>query len=253
MTERRKRRPVDPGISREWFRLHHGEGQSVSKIAKDARYDPRTVKKAIDMESQQKERKETRILILRNATEKHYDDLVSFAKQLDSQLGSERITRAADKENPLWIALHDHMPRSIIWKTLDKWESLKQEVQQLNVQIETSLKSTIDIALKKTKQSFAEGLNTRITYALLPHIKEAAQARPEILQKFDFEKIPESKNPKIREIIDGILKEASGWKEYGQFIQSTKELHQINRTLHDEFVVIQMRRVVPGHCRYCPI
>lgn len=253
MTERKKRRLVEPGISREWLRLYDEEGQSALKIAKDAGYDPRTVKKAIDMELQERERKETRFLVLRNAAEKHYADLCDFAKKLDSQLGSERITRAADKEDPLWIALREHLPRSIIWKNLDNWELLRHEVQQLNMQIEKLLKSKIDSALKGQQASYAEGLNNRFLYALLPHIKEAAQARPEILKKFDFEKIPESKDPQIKGMIDGILKEVAGWKEYNQLVQSSNELHQVNRTLHDEFLIIQMKRVVLGHCRYCPV
>lgn len=253
MTKRIKRPLVEPGVRREWLRLCDEEGQSTLKIAKDAKYDVRTVKRAIEMERQEIERKETRYLVLRNAAEKHYADLCDFAKKLDSQLGSERITRVSEREDPLWISLREHLPRSIIWKNLDKWELLRQGVQQLNIQIEKLLKSKIDSTLHAQQSSYTEGLNNRFLYALLPHIKEAAQARPEILQKFDFEKIPESKDPQIKKIIEGILREVADWKEYNQLIQSSNELRQVNRTLHDELLTIQMKRVVPGHCRYCPV
>jgi hypothetical protein len=253
MAKRIKKPLVEPGKRREWFRLYEEEGHSPSKIAKDFGYDVRTVKRAIDLERQEREKKETRYLVLRNATERHYADLCDFAKKLDSQLGSDRITRAVEKEDPLWAALREHLPRSIIWKNLDKWEMLRQEIQQLNIQIEKLLESKIDSALEVQQTSYAAGLGNRFFYALIPHIREAAQARPEILKKFDLEKIPESKDPKIKEIIEGILQEVEGWGQYNLLVQSSKELRQVNRILHDELLVIQMRRVVPGHCRYCPV
>ncbi len=244
---------VEPVKRREWFRLYEEEGRSPAKIAKDSGYDVRTVKRAIELERQERERKETRYLVLRNATERHYADLCEFAQELGSQLGSERVIRVADSKNPLWLALHEHLPRSILWKNLDKWELLRKEIQQLNRQIEKVLEARIESALKGKEASFAAGLSTRIFYILNLHVKEAAQARPEILQRFDFEKIPESKDPQIKERINAILKEVAGWKEYNQLGQSSNELYHVSRILHDELLIIKMRRVVPGHCRYCPV
>jgi hypothetical protein len=62
-----------------------------------------------------------------------------------------------------------------------------------------------------------------------------------------------AKIPQIKNVSEDILKEVSGWKEYNQLAQKSKELNQAKRVLHDEFIVVQMKRVVPGHCRYCPI
>jgi hypothetical protein len=253
MAKRIKKPLVEPGKRREWFRLYEEEGRSPSKIAEDSGYDVRTVRRAIDLERQERERKETRYLVLRNATERHYADLCDFAHKLDSQLGSERTTRAAERDDPLWVALREHLPRSIIWKSLDKSELLRQGIQQLNSRIERLLEAKIESALKEQKASYAAGLSKRFFYALIPHIKEAAQARPEILQNFDLERIPESKDSQIKKIIGDILEEAASWKEYNQLIQSSHELRQVNRTLHDELLTIEMRRVIPGHCRYCPI
>ena len=156
------------------------------------------------------------------------------------------------KEDPLWLALHEHMPRSIIWKSLNKWELLRNEILQLNIRMGNLLEERIESRLAVIAASFATGLDKRIFNALNSHIKEAAQARPEILQSFDFEKIPESKEPQIAELIRDILKEAASWKQYSQLIQKSNELHQVNKVLHDELLIIKMRRVVPGRCRYCP-
>lgn len=244
---------VEPAKRREWFRLYEEEGRSPIKIAAAEKYDVRTVKRAIDLERQEREKKETRYLVLRNATEQHYADLCKFTQQLESRLGSERVIHVAGSEDPLLLALKEHLPRSIIWKNLDKWEHLKQEIQQLNKQLEELLEARIEAALKGKKTSSAPGLNQRLFYILNLHIKEAAQARPEILQKFDFEKIPESKDSQIKDLIESILQEAAGWKEYNQLMQRSNELRQVNKVLHDELLIIKMRRVVPGHCRYCPM
>jgi hypothetical protein len=253
MAKRVKSPLVEPVKRREWYRLYEEEGHSPTKIAKDSGYDVRTVKRSIELDRQERERKETRYLVLRNAIERHYADLCEFAQKLDSLLGNERNTLPTLKEDPLWLALHEHLPRSIIWKNLEKWEQLLNDIHELLRQIEKLLEEGTASRLKRRDSSDKAGLNKRIFNALISHIKEAAQAGPKELQSFDYGKIPESQDIKMKELIQEILKEVPSWKEYNQLHEQSAELRHVKKTLHDELLIIKMRRVVPSRCRYCPI
>jgi hypothetical protein len=252
MTKRIKRPLVEPGKRREWFQLYEEKGQSPVKIAKDNGYDARTVRSQIELERQERAKKEARTMVLRDLLKEHYNDIYDFAHKLDIQLGSERTTRMALREDSKWLALHEHLPRSIIWKNLDKWEKLQNKIIQLNVRVEQLLEAQIASRLKATTYSKAVGLNKRIFNALISHVREAAQGRPEILESFDLEKISESQDSSIKRLIQNILKSVATWEEYNDLIQQSNDLSQVRKILHDELLIIQMRRMVPGKCRYCP-
>lgn len=245
--------PIEPAKRREWYRHFEDEGQSVAVIAKDAGYDVRTIRRQLDVERQERERKETRHIVLRNAVEKHYGDLCGLAKKTNGRLGSDRNTVADLKEDRLWLALQEHLPRSLLWKELDKWEALRKERVGFRSELERPLKEWINSRVASASSSLSAGLDKRLFAALNSHVQEAASGQPERLSQFDREKVPEHEDPDVSRLITDLLETVAKWKAYSDLMRVSVELKGIERKLSDELAIIIYRRVVPGRCRYCPV
>ena len=254
MVKRVKRPLVEPAQRRDWFRRYE-DGESVTRIAKADRYDPRTVKKQIEVERQIQEEKEARTLVLRQAMEQHYADLYNFAQKLDTELSSERSNLTGLKGNPMWSALREHLPRSVIWKNFDRFEELRKEKERLEQILNKFVKKQIESGAKnKLGKSPQEiGLGWRNTEALSACIRDVTLGMPEVLSNFDFHKISEDVESAAIKMVKEILRKAPTWKKYKDLSQLWAELERVQRILHDELTVIKFKRVVPGRCRYCPV
>lgn len=253
MARRTRKPPIQPETRQNWFERFTRFGESAAEIAAKDKVDIRTVRKHIDLARREVELHQAKATTLLNAMQEHNNDLYTFAKKLDNQLNSERNTLPQLKEDPFWAALHQHLPRSIIWRSLDKWEQLRGQISQINKNLDKSLKEQIETRLKAIPISHSPGLDNRIFAALILHIKGAAQVIPGTIKDFDFNKIPESEDSKIAEIIRNLLSGVAQWPEYTELVNLSEELRKIHKLLHDEFLVITLRRVVPGKCRYCPV
>lgn len=237
---------------RNWFERHEQNGESFIEIAKKDGYDVRTVRKQISLERQAQEGKEAKTLVLRDALEKHYADLIAFAKKLELQLGSERSMLPSLKQDRLWEALRQHLRRSVIWKKFERWEQIRNEIAQLDMDLEKRLRQQIESQLRASSPSVEPGFNERLFIVLIKHIREAAWGIRE-LQSLDLNKIPESIDPIVVGLIKSIFGEVVKWEPYNNLGRFSSELRRVQRTLSDELAVIIMKRVVPGKCRYCPV
>lgn len=275
MTRRIKKPAVRPELRREWLRRYEEEGQSPPEIARADTYDVRTVRKQIEIERQERERREARSIVLRHALEKHYADLCSFAQRLDSHVTGERGSLSMLRDDPMWSALREHMPRSTVWKNLDKWERLHEEVSQLGSGLEKQFEELVKArALLKFPAAPEETeLNPGFTQALVFHFMVTGQGQEGLEKRADFklEEAPDKRTTQvqfgaftigrvshdqvadIKNLVADLLAEVTTWKEHGEMSRLFAKIGRVQRELHDELLIILLRRVVPGRCKYCPI
>lgn len=142
MPKRIKKPPVKPAKCRDWFRRLEEEGQSAAEIARADHYDVRTVRKQTELVRQERERREARSIVLRQALERHYADLVSFAEHLDSRMIKSSLPTETRSDH-MWIALHEHLPRSPLWKMIDKIERLNDDVRDIEKRAEQRLREKV--------------------------------------------------------------------------------------------------------------
>ena len=81
MAKRIRKPAIKPEQRLDWLRRYE-DGESPPKIAENDKVDVRTVRKHIEMAKQEREVKEARSMVLRNALELHYRDLCDCAKKL---------------------------------------------------------------------------------------------------------------------------------------------------------------------------
>jgi hypothetical protein len=269
-----KKPAVRPELRRDWLRRHEEEGQSPPEIAEKDGYDVRTVRKQLDIESQERERREARSIVLRDALEKHYADICVFAQKLDSHVTGETSSLASMKNEPMWSALRDHMPRSAVWKNLDRWETLREEVRradsELRRQLEPVVRSKSPLQFPVPRGEV--GLTISIVDMLSAHFIFTSQDEVGLDKRTNFKldaadqgttlidygpytigRVPNERVTEVKKLVLDLMSEVTTREEHGEMSRLLTRLERVKHDLHDELLVIILRRVVPGRCRYCPL
>lgn len=275
MTRRVKKSAVRPELRREWLRRHEEEGESPPEIAKADGYDVRTVRKQLEIERQERERREARSIVLRQALEKHYADICLFAQKLDSHVTGETGSLLTLRGEPMWSAMREHLPRSRLWKNLDRWEALWEEIRQLGSELRSPLEALVGSRahLKFPVSSSGEvGLSAGVVDALAAHFKFTARREVGLDKRTDFGlapadqvttlieyepytigTVPNDRVTEVKNLVLDLLSEVTIWEEHHKMSRLFVELERVKRELHDELLVVILRRIVPGRCRYCPL
>ncbi len=278
MVMRIKKPAVEPRKRREWFRRHEEDGEPIAQIAKADGYDVRTVKKLIQVEHQEREAKEARSLVLRQALEAHYADLCAFAQKLDFEVTKEQKPFTGFREDRMWEALREHLPKSAMWKSLDKLEQLQSEIKV----VEDSIRGFAERALQEWIRRTPElkpapspkdnGLDQKKTLdALSQHLKEQAQedgGGPDVgfewapvneragylrWRQIPIGKFTADQAAQAEKAIGGLIDDVSRLPETALYRRLTAEARLVQRQVRDELAIIILKRVVSGKCRYCPI
>jgi hypothetical protein len=274
LVKRIKKPTVKPEMRRHWLRRYEEEGESPPQIAKADGYDVRTVRKQIEIERQERERREARSVVLRHALEQHYADLCAFAQKLDSAVADTGSSLTPLKDERMWSALREHLPRSVIWKNLDRRRYIRDEIRGLEYELEKKFGEQLESrsGLKFSKLPEKAGLDRSAILALISHLEAVAREQSGLLSRANFTlipidekltdihlgafyigRIPNKQVPNIKKLVSDLLSEIITWEEYYKMRRLVAELDRIQRVLRDELAVIILRRVVPGRCRYCPI
>ena len=268
-----KKPPVEAKLRRDWFRRHEEDGESVPQIAKAGRYDVRTVRKQIEKEREERERKEARSLVLRKAVEDHYRDVCAFAEKLDVEVAREDGTIASMRADHMWLALREHMPRSKIWKNLDRWERLKKELREHERATANAFQMLIAKNVESRARSASEaGLTESLTMALVAESRFLAEGEWGLLERAGFRSaanddgtttielgnynignVPHDEVENTKELVGTLLGEVRYQREHYEMQRLVTEWKRVQRVLRDELAVIILRRIVPGRCRYCPV
>ena len=119
MGKRRRRKKVELERAQDWLERSES-GESPKKIGGKDGYDVRTVRKYIELASEEREGKEARAAVVRGAYEKHYKDMVNFANSLDNEIDAEIPVSQTLRENRMWEALKEHQPKASLFRGISK-------------------------------------------------------------------------------------------------------------------------------------
>jgi hypothetical protein len=274
MGKRIKKPPVKPELRKQWLTRHERDGESPPQIARADGYDVRTVRKQLELERQERERREAKSMVLRQALERHYEDLWGLAEELDKLVAGEEGGLSIVKDRPLWAALAEHLPRSPMWKLLVKWEDLCREVEELGLRLkyrcrsEIESRSPVEFSEDPKQIGLSEGAATRAA-AICKAIARGKRSPEKTIEfvetrvgegiidveseDYHIGRLPVGEIKTVEDLLSTIIGEAMDWEEYNNLARSLQDLDHVKQNLKDEFNIIILRRVVPGRCRYCPI
>lgn len=273
MAKRIKKPPVKPEQRWEWLQRYEA-GETPPKIASSDEFDVRTVRKHIELARREREVREARSAVLRNALERHYRDICEFAEKLDSQIEGEHTVALAPESNRMLLALRQHLPRSPLWNNLRKWNQLYEEIPRLEDEVKRRLKEEIEPDPKLSV--FLRSDEHRVVAAILEalafqvkawsqgwkglHIKDDLKAESDVggfvnarYGHVEMGRVKQEHVTYIREALIDFESKVRGWQQYADIKRHVEELKQLKVKLRDELAIITLRRVVPGRCKYCPI
>ncbi len=274
MARRGRKPPVKPEVRRKWLRRYEEDGESPPQIAATDQFDVRTVRKQISLAREEREAREARSAVLRNAVETHYRDLCKFAEDLDTEIAKETTIPSTLKDNRMWSALREHLPRSPLWKKLDRWGYIWEEIttlenatkQSLTQMLETDSRLAKIIAAGEDRVVF--GTVVALTFQLTNwargwkglDIEKNLEVKPAeegfVTVGYGFAqmgKVQEGHVAQIRETLVDFESKISTWKEYDDMKKLFAEVERLKLSLRDELAIIILRRIVPGKCKYCPL
>ena len=257
-----------------WFDRHELAGVPLTQIAQDDGFDIRTVKKQIEIERMERERREARALVLREALQQHYVDLCDFTQKLNAELAKEAANFSDLRGDPMWKALKQHLPRWTMWQKLDRWEHLQLRINEVYNQVHERFRRELisRSGVPLADQPDGEGWSLLIDQAVKHHCQELTNARPGLTEKFQMKDIPytnglrhiqvgaysigivpTSQVAQLKGIVTDLLNDIAKWEQQDEVRKIYTELNSIKETVREELTTIILRRVVPGRCTYCPI
>jgi hypothetical protein len=273
MAKRIKKPAVRPELAREWLRRHEEDGESPPQIAKADSYDVRTVRKQLEKMSRERELREARQVVLRQALENHYVDICSFAEKLRAEISGRTPSMVSPilKDDPMWKALRQHLPRSPLWKDIDHLERLAEPFRlcldniKERVRKEAVSRTSLQFVSSGDEIGFTDGLPEGIAFHLqsvarrerglaeVSYNRKSAKTLVRIEHgAFNIALVPEEKAEEVIAISRGLEKESTEWQDYQELFRLTQDFLKAQQGLKEELTRIILRRVVPGKCMYCP-
>ena len=262
---------VKPAQRREWLRRLEEDGEPLSKIAESVKFDVRTVKKQTEIAIEEREGREARLIVLRQALEKHYGDLLSLAEKLDSSVIQSSLPMGI-KNDRIWMALHEHLPRSPLWKLFTKMERLNDDIRDIETIAEQRLWDEVrkENSFKVVSQPGMPepGLNDKgllgaMNYQLHRNppctlLDITTSSTSDTLTTLYYEGcacalVPTGQIEKGKQSITNLMAQVCQWPEYEELRKTLSGRAKVTEMIREELATIILKRVFPGHCKYCPV
>ena len=258
---RKKDKPVVSTAKRwEWLRKAEEEGMSPPEIAKEVRYDVRTVRRALDAARQEREMREARLQVYRKATEDHYTDLVNFTKELQEHLNKATSTTSFlyFKSNRLWTALKQHLPRSPLWRSVDKFEALNEEIADLRKELEAKLEKEVPGEISHLRQNrlIPESVTGAIIQRVMiledeymPEIKISSTTNKDKQIEygpFNCGVVPEKEVSSATSLIRSLMDNTLVIPNVIKLRELLSQRNNMTDIIDEELATIQLKRMVPG-------
>lgn len=273
MAKRIKKNPVKPEVRKRWLKRYEEDGDLPPQIAATDGFDVRTIRKQIERARQEREVRETRLLVLRSAMEHHYADICNFAEKLKAHIAGED-TVSLFTDDPLWPALKQHLPRSPLWNLLNRRGTLLERLVSTRNSLEARLESEVgaDTRLGPILSSGGIGVVPGMVKSLAFQVEQWAQGRKGPDTETDFRVKPaenglfsieygafhlgnvndERQAQTVKDVLTDWQANMASWEESGEMGRILAELQRVRLKLKEELNTLTMRRIVPGRCKYCP-
>ena len=174
----------------------------------------------------------------------------------------------------MWLALREHIPRSSVWKNLDRWETLREEIRTMNNELRKPIEALVETKSEVGFSASPEeaGLSSGVIDALAFHFSVTARGEAGLAQRADFRltsmdrettgieygaynigRLSNDRVDNIKNLVTALLSEVITWEEHTAMEHLFTQLEHVRRNLHEELLIIILKRIVPGRCKYCPI
>lgn len=265
---RKKKTEIDSQLRQTWLEKNQA-GQSIFKLSVEYQRDPRTLKHHVERALREKEAKEARVIVIRDALQNHHARLISYAERLYGNVNSEDPVTSALLEDRMYSALKSHLPRSPLWNYLNRLNQHYAKLDELKARLRTKLQEEIekDTAIP-TEESVHQGLLEAFHFQVIAWAKgHSGISLKESFKvhtvgngkssveygKFHLGAVMDSDVPRIKAIIESWEEKLTKRLEYDDAKAIFNQLNSLKVKTKEELAVIFERGIVPGSCKYCPV
>ncbi len=273
-----KKPPIKPEVRREWLRRHEEDGESILQIATKDHFDIRTVRRQVQQAKEERESREARTLVLRNAMERHYNDLTKMVERLSDRVSGRKGVSPVLDDEFFEAALRQHLPRSPIWSHLSKLNDLKQSESDQREKLDKTIEDLVKThpRLRPLTDAGLEGVVPGVVDVLKLGVRQWSSGYTShslkdnlvmepaeeglVSPRFGFSHmgvmercLAKTHMPVVRGAIADLEDTIKGLDEYVELKETLTEIGRISGKLREELAVIRLRRIIPGRCKYCPL
>ena len=273
-----KKPSVTPDRRRDWLRRYEVEAETPPAIAKKDSYDVRTVRKQIELARQERDVREAKLMVLRDAMVNHYKDLCNLAGDINSEIKRDMPISEGLTTNPIWSALQQHIPRSGLWMNIDRRNTSHQNLGEINSERNELLRKKI---LSEPRLDFMDiAGNEQIILNFIEFFSFRIDQRAKGGTNLDIKKYfhvehtggqlhaakvgaygvgsinPEREQEQVsilKQVLYDFESDFTKWEINQELQYAYNELETLRKSIREELEVITLRRVVPGRCKYCPL
>lgn len=272
---RKGRRPAVAPDRYNYWAERFESGESVLQIAKIEGYDPRTVRRYLQVAQERKEAMQARAEFLRDALKEHHSDYVELSRRIGDRLNVSNPHPLWEGQDRLLIGLKEHLHDAAMWGNIRSWERLQVERAQVEAKAVTRMERLVR---NRKELEFAgearphgldhEGMSTLVVTRLV----EAARSEAGELERYVFKEqlqadgrvallchslsvalVKGGDTAAAATLVQALLDEIPAWDEVKELTRLLSKLDKLTEDLREELETIRLRRVVPGRCRYCPV
>lgn len=267
-----KKPGVAPAIRRDWLRRSEELGENIAEISEKDHYDRRTVQKQLDLARQEREIRETRMIVLRDAVKEHYEDLIQFSSKIQTEITRGNAISIISTDR-LYTALKQHLPKSPLWKLLNSWEKVQNDIETARSDLKRKLE--VDFrADREISREFTKGIPN--FEGMVKLFMEQSEFWKMGSSGFDMNSNFRTKDKDkdfveihiggyaigscLKANAEALKKAFLDYKirfdnsaEFVQLKKTDVSLRKLIPSIDEELAIITMRRIVPGHCKYCPL
>lgn len=269
--KRTRKPPISPEQRSEWLKRYERDGETPPKIADEDDVDVRTVRKHLDLAQQEREMREARTTLLRDALRDHYYDIHAVIKQIEASLSAEQSFDLDGSDDLRLKAFRQHMPRSPMLQNIRKFNNSINEINaetdlaknKINTYVENKITN-----LSISSQFLKEGLVNAFVHQLKQWTKEYLglnikenffiESKDNSMCKvrygaFQLGEITEKDVESLKKMIEDFEINMRNWEELRKLQSKYNNLRSIKDRVLKEIGGIRMRRIFSGKCEYCPL
>ena len=272
MAKRGRKPVIKPHQIEDWLKRRQ-QGESPPKIAERDSVDVRTVRKHLREATEEKAAGEARSIVLSRALENHYNDLCDYISRLNMRIAGKKRVPKGPTDGHLEKALREHIPRSPIWRNLRRLDETEDEVNQAEIALQERIEAEMNRyeELKTLPPDAAASVKEGAIKILIFQGKKWARdisgygidsdlttepaGEGYVTLRYGPYSLGRVSTQQLETVKDFLIAQESRLVEYEELNElkdSWKRLAHIRKNLEDELAVYILKRVVPGHCRYCP-
>ena len=255
----------------EWLRRVEN-GESIKEVGKSDNFVERTVKKYVEQATERQETTQARTMVYKDALEKHFKDLLSMARKLDQAVSSSKSI-AGEAKDPLYSALKEHQPNSKLWVLFSEWNGVIVEIESVRENFKAAVRDdasnnpwlqaafvggamdaeNIGQAMIKVVDSLRGGYpGIRAVNALKPEPFGDPNLVIARYGGFNLGTFQPSNLPDLQLQLTELENRLPGFSQFQSLKSLAERQSQLKEAIHDLLTVFILKRVISGHCRYCP-